>query len=384
MNWFHALATFLPSWLILLVPVSGFLMTGEPLAGEIKPGWKAEWANILQAAKKEGQVTVYTGGTAAGGVATFRAAYPDIKLVIASGRGELVQRALLERRAGKYLADVSINGITGNYRILHKAKSFDPIGPALMLPEVTDESKWWQQSHRYVDSSRKYVFIFQGSPEKGSIDYNTKLVDPKGFKSFWDFVHPRWKGKIVVKDPRLPGSGSDPMRFYYHSPELGPEFIKKLFGDMEVTLVASERLGMDWLASSKFAICFFCGSGEVIAAKRQGLPVDEFGFMKEGASLVARGGTLALMNNAPHPNAAKVFINWLLSREGQLAFLKGSMRETGGTWDSLRVDIPRDDVAPQYRRTEGIKYLEIDVAERLDWEPIASVIKEALARTGRK
>lgn len=108
------------------------------------------------------------------------------------------------------------------------------------------------------------------------------------------------------------------MRFYYYNPAIGPKFIRRLFSEMGVTIFRSSRQGVDWLAKGRFALCFFC-STQVERAKQQGLPVDSFGILKEGANLVFGGGTIGLVNRAPHPNAAKLFINWFLSREGQLA-----------------------------------------------------------------
>ena len=94
---------------------------------------------------------------------------------------------------------------------------------------------------------------------------------------------------------------------------------------MEVTLTADLRQAVDWLGTGKFAVGMPIQGGTVYKAKNQGLPVDEFKspyHFKEGVNLSSAFGSLALMNRAPHPNAAKVFINWLLSREGQTLFQK--------------------------------------------------------------
>ena len=53
---------------------------------------------------------------------------------------------------------MSIEGFNSNYNILHAAKAFDPIKPALILPEVVDESKWWRGKHSYLDPEGQYVF----------------------------------------------------------------------------------------------------------------------------------------------------------------------------------------------------------------------------------
>ena len=347
--------------------------------------WKKEWEKTIEAAKKEGQVNVYIGGwEAVVESGAFQKAYPEIKVTWVGGRaGETAKRILAERRAGKFLADVSSEGITSNYRLLHGAKSFDPIKPALLLPEVTDESLWYQGRHRYIDPEGQFVFRYVGTQQNGNIAYNTKLVNPKEIHSVWDLVDARWKGKIIARDVRTPGPGSAPMRFFYLHPAIGPTFIKKLFGEMDVTLFRDFRQSIDWLATGKASLCFFCADTD--KAKLQGLPVEEFVNFKEGAPLVTQYGTLALLNRAPHPNAAKVFINWFLSRDGQLALQKSLARSAAETADSLRIDIPKNDVRPENRRAAGVNYLDLD--SRVEWtemKPVLAIFEEALANAEKQ
>jgi iron(III) transport system substrate-binding protein len=355
------------------------------------PGWTAdagknEWEKIVEAARKEGQVNVYIGGW--GEVletGAFEKSYPGIKVVGVTGRGgETAKRILAERRAGKFIADVSSEGVGSNYQMLHAARSFDPIKPALMLPEVTDESRWWQGKHRYVDPEGKFVFRYVGIPQTGNLSYNSKLVNAKEINSVWDFLDPKWKGKILARDIRSPGPGNAPMRFFYHHPAIGAAFIKRFFSEMDVTLFRDFRQGVDWLASGKFSLCFFCS--DIDKAKLQGLPVDEFGgILKEGAALHTQYGSLALLNRAPNPNAAKVFINWFLSRDGQSALQKALAKDGGEAPDSLRIDIPKDEVKPVNRRIESVHYLDLDSRpEWMDMKPVLLVFEEALAEAARQ
>jgi iron(III) transport system substrate-binding protein len=252
-----------------------------------------------------------------------------------------------------------------------------------MLPAVVDATKWWQGRHHYTDPEDKYIFRFQSSAMKGMISYNTKLVNPKNFKSFWDLLQPQWKGKIEVRDIREAGPGSAGIRFFYHNSELGPNFIRRLISEMDVTLYRDGRLATDWLASGKFALCFFCNNTD--AAKQQGLPVDSLrDVLKEGAGLYQQAGSITLVNKAPHPNAAKVFINWFLSPEGQHALQKVLFKYQSSAPDSLRIDIPKDNVLPDDRREEGVKYMDMDTPERIDMKPVVEVFAEALSKAGKK
>ena len=350
-------------------------------AAQTKSAWQIEWEKTLDAAKKEGQLVVYISGYEAI-LQDFEKEFPEIRIVAVTGRGnQLGPRLLAERRAEKYLADVSSTGANPNYQQFHTAKALDPIKPALILPEVTDQSKWYLKKHQYSDPDGQYVFNYVGSATYGAVNYNTKLVDVKDFKSYWDLLIPKWKGKIEANDIREAGPGAGNTRFFYYHQDLGPAFIRKLFGEMEVTLFRDFRQGPDWLATGKYAICFFCDADVL---KQQGLPVDTFGprVFKEGGGLVQQFGTVALLNRAPHPNAAKVFINWLLSRKGQIAVQKRTAHAESPA-DSLRIDIPKDEVPFEQKRLPDIKYLDTGKPEWIEMKPVLEVVNEALNSAGK-
>ncbi|MGH7811818.1 MAG: ABC transporter substrate-binding protein, partial [Candidatus Binatia bacterium] len=215
---------------------------------EPKPAWQAEWEKVLAAAKKEGQVTVYISGYEEV-LPDFQKEYPEIKVTAVTGRGsQVAQRMLAERRAEKFLADVFSSGGVTTHGQLYAAKVLDPIKPALILPEINDVTKWYQGKHHYNDAENQYVFSYVGSATYGSVSYNTKLADVKDFKSYWDLLNPKWKGKIISRDIRAPGPGSGNARLFYHLPDVGPSFIRKLYGEMDVTLFRDYRQGTDWLA----------------------------------------------------------------------------------------------------------------------------------------
>jgi ABC-type Fe3+ transport system substrate-binding protein len=370
------------------ISLAGFLTTlvfsafaAVSLAAQTTPAWQVEWEKILAAAKKEGQVAIYISGYEEV-LPDFQKEYPEIKVVAVTGRGsQVAQRMLAERRADKFLADVFNSGGVTTFGQLYPAKALDPIKPALVLPEINDVSKWFEGRHHYNDPENQYVFSYVGSATYGSVSYNTKLVDAKEFKSYWDLLNPKWKGKIISRDIRVPGPGSGNARLFYHLADVGPSYIKKLYSEMDTVLFRDYRQGSDWLAVGKAAICFFC---EVDVSKKQGLPVDSFGpgAFKEGAGLVQQFGTVTLVNRAPHPNAAKVFINWLLSRKGQITLQK-NMLNTENPVDSLRIDIPKDEIPVLNRRFEGVKYLDTSRPEWQDMKPILEVMNEALKAAGK-
>ena len=343
--------------------------------------WNKDWEQTLAAAKKEGQVTVYVyryGRL----LENFQKEYPDIKIVSVSGSGsQLTNRIIAERRAGKHIADVYSGGANSLFQTLYKGKALDPIKPVLMLPEVVDESKWYGGEHRYVDPDEKYIFAFLASPSSAQLSFNTGLVDPKEFKSYWDLTQSKWKGRIATLDPRDPGLGAT-MQFLYHSPELGPKFMKEFFGGMDIQYAKSFRQLTDWLSQGKYAICMGCKDS--LKAKSQGLPVDDFEtvYWKEGASFSTGGGALSLVNQAPHPNAAKILINWLLSRKGQLALQK--LGDPHDPPSSRRIDISMNDVPPENRLKPGGKYFDVLKPQYADMKPIFDLAKQIMAEVEKK
>src|SRR5438093_11748403 len=141
--------------------------TSASYGAESKPNWQAEWERTVQAAKKEGALSLYLlqGDGELGAVAQlFQKKYPEINVVMTPGRGNtLAPRVMAERRAGKYLVDVYIAGTTTAYEVFYRAKILDSVRAALILPEVTDESKWWLGQHQYVDPENRYILLYLGN-----------------------------------------------------------------------------------------------------------------------------------------------------------------------------------------------------------------------------
>jgi iron(III) transport system substrate-binding protein len=352
------------------------------LAAELTAG-DADWVKLVAAAKKDGTVSIflYQRENIEAAVKAFEKKYPEIQVVTASTpAAETGPRIMAERRAGKFLWDICICGPTTPFAVLYSAKALDPIKSALMLPEVLDQTKWWAGKHHYMDPEGSYIFVFLGSLDMPNVYYNKSLVGPKEFKSYWDLTQSKWRGKIIALDPRQPGRPRVGARILYHIPDLGEKFLTRLFSEMDVVLSREDRQALDWLAVGKYSLCLFCGNAE--AARAQGLPVEEFEVYRwKETPAISSGsnGTLALMNQAPHPNAARVFINWLLSREGQASFQK-IMNSSDLLVESMRVDIAKDPVPAAQRRVANMKYIIMDTPERSNQEPVNKLLKEIIKK----
>ncbi len=362
--------------LVFLIMCCDFLIALSLQAGEPRAAWSVEWENTLQAAKKEGQVTIYASAVYEQVFREFQKKFPEIRVVLVTGSGnEIGSRIMSERRAQKYLADIYIGGTGTGHDVLHKAGALDPIKPALLLPEVLDSSVWFQRRHHYVDAQGRYILAFNGIVQN-YFAYNTRLVNASEFNSYWDFLNPKWKGRIVVSDPSMRVGVTGALRLIYYSEGLGEKFLRRFLAEMALTPTRDLRQLVDWLATGKFAISAFASAdrANIMDAKAKGLPVDWFDptLFKEGVpGIFSSNGNLALVNRAAHPNAAIIAANWLLSREGQKVY-----QELQDGADSLRIDIPKDNVPLHTRRKPGSNYELMDRPDRMDMEPIYKIVGE--------
>jgi ABC-type Fe3+ transport system substrate-binding protein len=339
----------------------------------------ADWDRTVKAAEEEGALTIYmTQAFEPVFREAFQKKHPKIKVTTVVGRGfQLGQRIMSERRAEKYLVDFCLTGNITPVTVFYKAKILDPVKPLLALPEVVNEGLWFEGKHHYYDPENRYVFAFEGTPRSGELTYNTKLVNPNDIRSFWQLLDAKWKGKIVTIDPLIAGPINSAQIFFYKHPDLGAEFLKRLYGETNMTIVRSDEQLMDWLSTGKHALGF--GARDVDKAMAQGLPINAFmpNHMKEGSSLATYNGTISYFNRAPHPNAAKLAINWLLSREGQSTWLDYNAR-TAGQYDSLREDISKDKVSELGRRVKDGKYLWLKTEWIEEIDTIRDLIKKAV------
>ena len=356
-------------------------LTASVQAGESKSAWQAEWDGAVEAAKNDARITIYhTRGPFENVFAEFSKRYPAIKVVSASGRGgELISRIMAERRAGRQGADVYLGATGTPMDVLYPAKVLEPIQSMMILPEVKEPSNWFRKQHHYADPENKYIFVFEGVV-RSDMAYNTKLVDSKEVGSYWDLVKPKWKGKIAAMDPKLSGFPSGLLQFAYYSPELGVKFLRQLFGEMDITLSRDGRQLVDWLAVGKFAIALAPSASDVQAAMKQGLPLARFEprAFKEGLYMRATQGSLSVLSQPPHPSATKVFVNWLLSKDGQTHYQKEFLRID--PIFTLREDVPADPAFESYRPKPGDKFMPVYRPEFRDLEPAFKVIEEAVKR----
>ncbi len=281
-----------------------------------------EWDKVLAAAKKEGTVSVCGPVGSDRGDALrepFEKKY-GIKVEYWGDRGSGVgPKITAERGAGKFLWDIFVGGTTTGTETLLPGGMLDPIEPVLLLPEVKDPKQWRGGGIEYFDAGKRFVIMTPS--QRGTLYVNPKVIKPDSITSYKDLLAPKFKQKLVLDDPTKSGPGQATFTFFYLHPALGPNFIREL-AKQEPTVLRDYTQEIDGIAREKFLVLI--GLSDIVAEERieSGVPIAiiEPRKLKEGSDVSPGSGGLGLFNRAPHPNAAKVYINWLLSKEGQTGF----------------------------------------------------------------
>lgn len=332
-------------------------LPAAPSVPENRQPWEEDWLKTLAAAKKERSVLIYTshGYSLRGDMTKILKEKYGINLEVLAGKSaQLTEKFLSEQRNGLHLADVMISGSTSILTQLKPTKALAPLEPALMLPDVKGPENWLGGQLDWVDRER-LILSFEASMS-GKLGINTNLVNAEEIKSLKDLLNPKWKGKIIVNDPSIAGTGA---KFFGVIVEQQGLDIWREIARMEPLVLRDERLMTDWLTHGKYAVIISPKTGPFFEAAQAGAPI-KFIRVKEGN--YRTGDVISWMRDSPHPNAAKVFLNWFLSREGQTLY-----HSAEGTW-SGRADVTVEG-DPATRPEPGVAYFNGNSEEFLLRQP---------------
>jgi iron(III) transport system substrate-binding protein len=323
----------------------------------------ADWEKIVDAARKEGSVNVATyAGTAHRKIMdVFEASYPGIKVEhtqFQSSSRDYVPRLLQEQKAGLYTWDVAFMPLQEMIRQVKPAGGLDPVRPNIVRAEALDD-KGWIDSYLdgYPDDDKQWGYALDKNRYK-SVYVNTDLVKEGEVTKFSDLLDPKWRGKILVGDPRTKGSGF--LSFTAIRAKEGDAAMQSLLKDQEAVASTDARQLTEFMVRGRYAIGI--GAVDVPILKdfmNQGMgqnlknvPMVETDYVNAGNK------TMWQLKNAPHPNAAKVLMNWSLGKESGLAHSQ-NIEE-----NSRRSDVPVFD--PSVALQPGVNYVFVDSEAMLD------------------
>lgn len=317
-------------------------------------GWQdgagPEWQKVLEAAKKEGKVVVALSFGALS--EPMRAAFErdtGVKVEFLTGQVvDLYSRVAREAKTGNLTVDLSMSG--GIQLSFYRDGLLQPIKPLFMLPGVTDPKSWTGGKMDWFDNAQAYMFTGPRWVHCWPL-INTSLVKPGTLTSWQDLLKPEFKGKIAADDPRVAGAGQAAAA--YLAQTFGMDFVKKLYVGQEVTYTRDGRQLVEWIARGTHAVALGAVQAPIEQFKAQGMKQLGVPFLADGPGSILGGfGVLTFNKGAPHPNAARVFINWYASQPGQEVYSRITLEP------SNRTDVRSDNMPEYVVPRPGINYFD--------------------------
>ena len=304
-----------------------------------------EWNKVIEAAKTEGSVTMYGGSDFGGPVRQaiidgFKEKY-GIRVSILVGRGQdAQQRIKVEKQINKPVGDMVQLGATSTADFLDEDLA-DPL--ERLLPELQiNKDKFYYNT--IFDPQGKAVGV---TDQTTGPMINTNLVKAADEPKSWlDFINPKWKGKILIIDPRRAGSGMNFFQSLQYYKIVDESYFRKLM-DLEPGLWGgSSQESNNMVARGEYTVHYGVTFEQAVPLIVEGAPV-KFLDMKEG--LTVQTGNILLAKGRPHPNAARLLANWIVSADGQRVIhsARGSK--------PVRNDVP--DFTPEKARVNVAKAL---------------------------
>jgi len=302
----------------------------------------ADEASVIEGAKREGKLVIYTGVERAAAqvlVNAFKNKYPFIA-------AETV-RASSSKLATRLDAEIEANRVGGDvieFSLLYLTTSLQQRGELLQYdsPEYAKYPRQYSAPGYWAASGVSNIIVL----------VNTRKVDEANIpQSWWDLAKPFWKDKLTIDNLEVSGTGYNWLTAIVNDASLGWRFIEALGKNRPG--IERGHAGM----AQKVAAGEYAGAAEMSDFHLKNL--------RDAAAAVPLRGvwpsegvpsepwTSAILKRAPHPNAARLFLDFLLSREGQSLYV-----QTMG-WVSARPDV----APPEFREMpQGVKTLESNLS----------------------
>lgn len=328
--------------------------------------WQARWDKTVAEAKKEGTVSIYvTAYLGAELRSALGKAFKDkygIELAFSPFSGsDMAAKVKAEEGAGMFLADVYMDGNTPFVLTFKPDKLLGNMDQMLILPEVLDDKAW--DSGKLFEFDKDHLMINMLRVINRSVVYNTDMVKENEISSYKDFLKPQFKDKVTITDPTQSGPGG---WFANHLVDVfgfdgAMQYLDDLLSKQNAVIQRDARMHIETVARGKYAVALGGGTQYIADFMALGSPI-AIKIPSEGDGGGASFGSLSIPTKQRHPNAAAVYINWLLTKEGQSLFAKGSGNP------SRRLDASTEGVNPIFLPMPG---------EKVAWDTIEFKMRNA-------
>ncbi len=329
--------------------ISVTLLMAGPIGAQTPAPYEAT-SQLVASAVKEGKVVFYasTDVLVSEKIArAFEAKYPGIKVQVERAGAERIFQRINQEYGNKiYLADVIET--SDSVHFIHLKRN-----NWLQVAVPSELAKFWPATEKDADGQfaayRAHLSV---------IAYNTKLVKKEDApKSHADLLDPKWSGKMIKAHPGY--SGTVMTGTYAISQQLGWDYFVKL-GKQRVMQTQSSTEPPKKLALGERQVMADGNEYNVFILKESGVPIEPV-YATEGTPLVI--GNAALLKNAPHPNAGKLFYHFLFTREAQqigsdvggLRSFHSEVKEKTGRTPLSQIKLLRTDPQGLEKQIETIK-----------------------------
>jgi len=317
--------------------------SGSPAANA---DFQAQWDKLVAAAKTEGKVVVATSpddSFRTQVLGAFEKKYGIQAQNLSAPGNTLINKFIQEKSAGVHSADVSLSSDPAT-EIAYPAGIYTAIKPAIIIPDASDPSKWINhKGPQYMDPPQ--TTLLQVAEAVGyTFAVNPDKVDPTQFKTPQDLLDPKWKGQIGAYDATIAGIGQ-PMGARILK-TMGEDYFKKLYVGQAPHFAQDDRTMGDWVGRGTYPIGIGLAADEAQRIHQDGLKSVVLKMDYPMAAGIANAQyVMSLMDQAPHPNAAKLFVNWMLTQEAMQTLVNADGTATTRTdMDYSKID---PDVVPQ-------------------------------------
>jgi iron(III) transport system substrate-binding protein len=325
---------------------------GSPATTSAATASNPAWDALVAAAKKEGKIVISGGptpDTRKNVPAAFKDRFGIDMEYLAGASSDLAARLQSERAAGQFTIDACISGAQTMYGTFYANKWLQPMKPALILPEVLDGKNWRTGKVWFMDPNETTVLRLL-SYSSHPLAINTKLLPAAQVKTADALLDPKLKGKIAAYDPTTNGSGLPSAAEYYL--KKGEDFCTKLFKGQQVQISRDTQALADGLARDKYAALIGVGWAYLDPLVKDGFPIQDVSLSDVPDYISGGFGTVAIFDKAPHPNAAKLFANWIASKDGATVDSKAEVAV------SNRTDIDYSWAPDEAKPKQGMEYFD--------------------------
>ncbi|HLY64523.1 MAG TPA: extracellular solute-binding protein, partial [Chloroflexota bacterium] len=300
--------------------------------------WQRQWDQIIAGAKKEGKLNlvVTTGEPFSTVYQAFTAKYGvQVDITTGNGQADIVPRIANERKSGQFLWDAMVHSPQALFNGLKPIGALDPLQPSLVLPEILDDTKWAGGFDAgWADTEKKLVYTFVSYAEWAAW-INRDVIPESQLNSYEQLWDPKWRGKMAWQDPRVPSSAVAKAGAILKYK--GEDKLRALLTQQAPVLTQDQRQLAEWVLRGQYPIAIGLYQPQLIPFAQQGVKfnVQPLRDADPAAATLASGtGSVVLFNRPPHPNAAKLLVNWQLSQEGQAEYSQRTR------FNIRRLDVP--------------------------------------------